>query len=304
MRRRPSALGLFCGGGGACEGLRRAGFAVTGVDIAPQRHYPFPFVRADVLSLDPTWLEGFDLVWASPPCQRFTRYAHQARTAQDHPDLIDPTRALLAAAEVPSVIENVPESPLRVDLTLCGAMFDLRLVRHRVFELSGFKVDQPAHVPHRPDYVMVTGETGGSSRRDGGAHFGLVADWREAMGHRLAAGVATEGGGAARLLVLHRRLPPAVPGGGGRGVSEPGRWRKRPVVVEAIRYDGSNGRQVVEWAPPLLVAVRDGHLAISTAEGVMRADAGDWIIRGVEGELYPCKPSIFDATYQPEGDLT
>lgn len=42
-----------------------------------------------------------------------------------------------------------------------------------------------------------------------------------------------------------------------------------------------------------------GHLTIATLEGVMRAEVGDWIIRGVKGELYPCKPDIFAATYEP-----
>ena len=57
------------------------------------------------------------------------------------------------------------------------------------------------------------------------------------------------------------------------------KYRKKPRVIEAYKTVVS--------------------LDIETLEGTMRADAGDWIIRGVEGELYPCKPSIFDQTYEP-----
>lgn len=46
-------------------------------------------------------------------------------------------------------------------------------------------------------------------------------------------------------------------------------------------------------------SISDIHLTIKTLEGVMRADPGDWIIRGIKGEIYPCKPDIFEATYEP-----
>jgi hypothetical protein len=52
-----------------------------------------------------------------------------------------------------------------------------------------------------------------------------------------------------------------------------------------------------------ITASDDGSLNIVTLEGVMRADPGDWIIRGVKGELYPCKPDIFAATYEPVDPL-
>ena len=86
------------------------------------------------------------------------------------------------------------------------------------------------------------------------------------------------------------------------------KFRKRPVVIEARLWDGDwesiPGLQA--WAhagmPPEANSIirHDGwHLTIRTLEGVMRADAGDWIIRGVKGEFYPCKPDIFAATYEP-----
>lgn len=58
-----------------------------------------------------------------------------------------------------------------------------------------------------------------------------------------------------------------------------GRFRKKPVVIEAVRHIG------------------DAPLVISTLEGDMTAQPGDWIITGVKGERYPCKPDIFEATY-------
>ena len=78
----------------------------------------------------------------------------------------------------------------------------------------------------------------------------------------------------------------------------PQRYRKKPVVIEAARYtrNGLEAEQVAEWCGG---EQTDEGLEITTLEGVMRADYGDWIIKGVKGEFYPCKPDIFDATYEP-----
>jgi hypothetical protein len=81
------------------------------------------------------------------------------------------------------------------------------------------------------------------------------------------------------------------------------RFRKKPVVIEAMLYPGlremADARPVLEWLDAHGVANRhDGGLIIETLEGDMRADPGDWIIRGVKGEFYPCKPDIFEATYE------
>lgn len=84
------------------------------------------------------------------------------------------------------------------------------------------------------------------------------------------------------------------------------KFRKKPVEIEAIRFDGKNDGEVHSWARELstypIVAMADSngvHLLIRTLEGEMRADSGDWIICGVKRELYPCKPDIFAATYEP-----
>jgi hypothetical protein len=79
------------------------------------------------------------------------------------------------------------------------------------------------------------------------------------------------------------------------------RFRKRPVVVEAMRFTAENGRQVWEWADSKPMYDGEGRvigLRIYTLEGDMKANFGDWIIKGVQGEFYPCKPDIFEATYE------
>lgn len=87
------------------------------------------------------------------------------------------------------------------------------------------------------------------------------------------------------------------------------RFRKRPVEIQAIRWTGDNIEQVLVFmAPDQPVYVNDlSHMnftnaddlvGIETLEGLMVADKGDWIIRGVKGELYPCKPDIFETTYE------
>jgi hypothetical protein len=80
------------------------------------------------------------------------------------------------------------------------------------------------------------------------------------------------------------------------------KYRKKPVVIEAMRFTGEP-HAILEWtgmhdALGSYVFWNDGKLIIRTLEGDMTADAGDWIIRGVKGELYPCKPDIFAATYE------
>lgn len=86
-------------------------------------------------------------------------------------------------------------------------------------------------------------------------------------------------------------------------------YRKKPVVIEAMQFDGHNGWKIERWsdhrvvASPVLEPTDDNpsgsYLQIATLEGTMTAIAGDWIIRGVKGEFYPCKPDIFTATYDP-----
>ena len=85
-------------------------------------------------------------------------------------------------------------------------------------------------------------------------------------------------------------------------------FRKKPVVVEAWQWEGN---QLLAGAPKWVLdyrdggnarvrAKRDGTLSVPTLEGIHTASIGDWIIRGVKGEIYPCKPDIFEATYEPD----
>lgn len=78
-------------------------------------------------------------------------------------------------------------------------------------------------------------------------------------------------------------------------------YRKKPVVIEA--FQNEPGATLPPW---MLAAVTEGtayhfdtQIMIKTLEGEMRADVGDWVIKGVKGELYPCNPDIFAATYDP-----
>jgi len=81
------------------------------------------------------------------------------------------------------------------------------------------------------------------------------------------------------------------------------RFRKKPVVIEAMQLTKQNIRDAMEWCggtywsrPPMRAITG---IKIKTLEGEMEASFGDWIIRGVQGEFYPCKPKIFEATYEP-----
>lgn len=138
------ALDLYCCAGGASMGLALAGFEVVGVDIDHQPNYTeyCQFVQGDALSIP---LEGFDFIWASPPCQAYSPL--NAYNKKTYPDLIAMTRLRLHAAGVPYVIENVVQAPLENPVMLCGAMFGLKVYRHRNFEAS-FPIKGPTHPRH------------------------------------------------------------------------------------------------------------------------------------------------------------
>ena len=140
---QPLALDLFCGAGGVCIGLQRAGFDVVGVDNVHQPDYPGDFVLAHGL-MPPFELSKFDLIWASPPCP-FASAIRNSRAKTTAVNLIPEVRRLLAAHPM-TVIENVPpavyKGPMRPDLVLRGRMFARPLARERVFELT-FHVPMP-----------------------------------------------------------------------------------------------------------------------------------------------------------------
>ena len=76
------------------------------------------------------------------------------------------------------------------------------------------------------------------------------------------------------------------------------KYVKKPVVVEAIKYDGTNKVEIQEFMDRYLDDTQDDQLKIETLEGIMLANIGDYIIKGVSGEFYPCKPNIFIQTYE------
>ncbi len=76
------------------------------------------------------------------------------------------------------------------------------------------------------------------------------------------------------------------------------KFRKKPIIIEAIRFDGDNYREIGQWMEADLGFVHPDGLFIKTYEGDMFAWPGDWIIKGVKGEFYPCKPDIFEETYE------
>lgn len=157
-------LDLFCGAGGAAMGYARAGFDVVGVDIKPQPHYPFDFIQADAMTFP---LNGFDVVHASPPCQRYSDLARRNGNAEAWPDLVRAVRMRLTTINIAWVIENVEGAPLINPTVLCGTMFPgLRVLRHRLFE-SNIPLTAPPHKPHPLVYTR-------DKRKP---HYGQLNEW-------------------------------------------------------------------------------------------------------------------------------
>lgn len=188
-------------------GYHRAGFDVVGVDIEPQPDYPFEFFQADAMAMRQdvnagcwhevaalTTLPGmiraclgkFDAIHLSPPCQASTALTKGTNAGRVYPQLIPSAREIARNSGLPTVLENVQGADVRRDLTLCGEMFGLDVIRHRYFEVDGFPVTQPEHIPHRGrvrgwrhgtyhdgPYLAVYGEGGGK---------GSVPEWQAAMG--------------------------------------------------------------------------------------------------------------------------
>jgi hypothetical protein len=155
-------LDLFCCDGGAAMGLNKAGFdEIVGIDIEPHPNYPFDFIQADATD-PPVDLNEFDFFWASPPCQGFSIGTLGWRNqGKEYPDLIKATRNLLKATNKPYCIENVPNAPIKKHLLLCGEMFRLNIIRHRHFEISGFRAEQPRHPHHKKNLEVQKVWTGG-----------------------------------------------------------------------------------------------------------------------------------------------
>lgn len=166
-------LDLFCGAGGAAMGMHRAlpDAEIIGVDINPQKHYPFTFVLGNALNL-PFDLRYFDFIWASPPCQAYSAMKTM-RNASRHPKLIEPVRAMLEDSGKSFVIENVGGAPLQNALMICGSHLGLsahngyQLRRHRFFESN----------------VMLLGQTCCHAQKTVGVYGGKVRDIAQEKRH-------------------------------------------------------------------------------------------------------------------------
>lgn len=169
---KPLVLDLCCGAGGAAKGYADAGFEVIGVDLYPQKNFPYEFVRHHALSVLRALLFGrlfhagtasgkylvlspgyISLIHMSAPCQCWSRQVTcRPGLAEKYPDLITPARPLLRRLHeehgVQYVMENVPEAPLENPVMLCGTMFGYPLYRHRHFEASWELPEPPWHPPH------------------------------------------------------------------------------------------------------------------------------------------------------------
>lgn len=75
------------------------------------------------------------------------------------------------------------------------------------------------------------------------------------------------------------------------------KYRKKPVEIEAVQYMGDNAKEIEDFVGQILLKYDDNTLGIPTLEGIMKASIGDYIIKGIVGECYPCKPNVFRNTY-------
>lgn len=201
---RPLLLDLFCGEGGAAAGYAVAGFDVVGVDSDPVRlrRYPFPWILGDALDVLRDLLAG-EVLWASdggvvslgllaaahasPPCQGYSDLRYL--TGREYPRLVEAVRDLLDATGLRWVIENVPGSPVRNPVTLCGSEFGLgatgpdgvfrQLRRHRLFE-ANFWLWGAGGCRHVGQPVGVYGHGGGGAMSRG--YKGALAESRQAIG--------------------------------------------------------------------------------------------------------------------------
>jgi DNA (cytosine-5)-methyltransferase 1 len=262
--QRPKALDLFCRAGGVSEGLRRAGFDVTGVDVLdcqdayergpgnPVHPNPARFIQADALTFP---LDGYDFIWASPPCQAHTSLRH-LQAGKEYPDLIPAIRERLVGADTLGyVIENVPGAPLgeaQTLIMLCGTMFGLQtpdgraeLRRHRLFELTWKIPHQPPcrHGVFGDESLSVTGTGMGPGNKGKHAQRSTIS----VTGAKGVPGVS------------HRRRALAVAGHGARAwnprrtISVTGNTAQTNVVRNTVRETFSVGdarhAMGIDWMP-------------------------------------------------------
>jgi DNA (cytosine-5)-methyltransferase 1 len=157
-------LDLYCGCGGAAKGYHLAGFdSIVGVDIEPIENYPFHFIQEDALEY--IWendLSEFDLIHASPPCQGYTWANHHQYRPNHSTTDIEELRSFFESISCFYVIENVSSAPLKDPIILEGNMFELPIVKRRLFE-TNWPCSQPEirkYQRHISKFVTVAGMGG------------------------------------------------------------------------------------------------------------------------------------------------
>lgn len=184
-------LDLYCGAGGAGWGYHLAGFEVVGVDKFKQPEHPaeMKFIQADALDIlnDKKFCSQFDIIHASPVCKKYS-ITKSLNKGKKYPDEIPIVREKLKRIKKPYVIENVPGAPLQNYITLCGTMFGLQVIRHRLFECS-FEIKKLPGQCTCDTQNIYTHSHRGFSSFENGANFITVAgnnykadDGRKAMG--------------------------------------------------------------------------------------------------------------------------
>jgi DNA (cytosine-5)-methyltransferase 1 len=178
-------LDLCCGAGGAAMGLHQAWpeAHIVGMDIEPQPNYPFEFVRRDVTTLTLDDLLDFDFGWASPMCQKHSWSAR--RWGKTWACQIDFIRNLFEKTtdlrwDMPYVIENVVGAPLHLPFRLCGLMFGLKVIRHRLFEVNWSGYEVPEHP--RCSGAIARGEAYTVAGHGAESKSYKYQDWADAMG--------------------------------------------------------------------------------------------------------------------------
>jgi DNA (cytosine-5)-methyltransferase 1 len=137
------------------------------VDIEQRLSYPFEFIEADAIDVlrDRDFLDQFDVIHASPPCQRYSASASATGRGAEHPDLVPAVRELLRAWGGPYLIENVPGAPMDHPVLICGWAMGLRHIkRHRLFE-SNLPLMSPGCLCPVGDTISVYGHSGEDRRK-------------------------------------------------------------------------------------------------------------------------------------------
>lgn len=186
---RPALYDVYCGAGGCSVGYWLAGYCPRGVDINPQKNYPFAFIQMDALKFLRQLMLGLwprsSLIHTSPPCQAYS-ISRNNGCHKEAPKMIENTRSLLRAIGIPYVIENVFGAPLENAIQICGASFGLGvsgfdLNRHRYFETSLAMLSMPCqHKKGRTIGVYGNGTNSWHRKKFGRCI--TVDEMRQAMG--------------------------------------------------------------------------------------------------------------------------